>query len=284
MRLISLLLTLVLVPLASAQYGVQVQRDVTYTTASGYPQALDLYLPVPLTTTSRPVIMLVHGGGWTGGNKTDLDGWGNYYAGKGYVCASVSYRFAPQHVWPAQIDDVQASVRWIRKNKSWLFINPNRIGAVGFSAGGHLVQFLALTDTITNFDPSLSGFSSKVNVAVDFVGPTIFDNPNSWHPAIWPLVTQMVGVPWSPTAFKYRQASPMTYADSGDSPLVLFYGVVDDTVPIEQGRRMNARLTQLGLRHWYYEFPNEGHGFSGDTLWYCVGICDLVFQDILNRP
>ena len=269
-------------PVAFAQYGVQTIRDVPYTSASGFTQVLDLYLPTPTASHSRPGVMLVHGGGWAAGNKSDFEGWGQYYAAKGFVCAAVSYRFAPQHVWPAQIDDVQASVRWMRKNAQFLGLNPRKIGAVGMSAGGHLVEFLSLTDTLNDFDPLLWGYSSRVALAVNFVGPCEFSDPNEWSPAIWPLVTQMVGQPWSPFAMKYRYASPINYIDSADSPILHFYGVQDDTVPISQGRRMAARLNSKGVLNWYFEFPNEGHGFSGETFSFCVDQTTAKFKSVLQ--
>src|SRR5690242_6344876 len=110
-----------------AQYGVTVYKDIVYTRASGYPQTLDAYLPTPVTSLSRPGIVFVHGGGWAAGAKEDFAWWANYYASKGYVCTSINYRLAPQHVWPAQIDDTQAAVRWMRKLAPAMAMNPARI-------------------------------------------------------------------------------------------------------------------------------------------------------------
>src|SRR5258706_10557577 len=90
-------LAVLTVAIASAQYSVEVHPNVTYTSASGYPQAMDVYLPLPRTLQPRPGIVCVHGGGWSGGSKEDFTGWANYYASRGYVCATINYRLAPQH-------------------------------------------------------------------------------------------------------------------------------------------------------------------------------------------
>jgi len=272
MRWLFALLAVLTSVLATAQYTVQVIPNVVYTSASGYPQLMDVYLPLPRTLLSRPGIVCVHGGGWSGGSKEDFAGWANYYASRGYVCATINYRLAPQHHWPAQIDDTQAAVRFMRKNASLYGIDSLRIGACGVSAGGHLVQFLGTTDTLNNFDPALSGFSSRVAVVVDYVGPCDLTRQSDFVPDIWALVVQMVGVPYSGGIGAYQAASPVNYVSPGDAYSILFYGGADPIVPISQGYELDQAMTANGVPHRFFNFPNQGHGFDDQTFAYCVQI------------
>ena len=236
--------------------------DIVYSSGAGAPQKLDLYLP-PVTANPKPGIVFVHGGGWTAGDKSDFASWGQYYASLGYVCISINYRLAPAYTWPAQIDDAQSSVRWMRKNAGALGLDANRIGAVGASAGGHLVLLLGSMNTLNSRERSLNGFSSKVQAVVDFCGPTDFSNPFEWDPSIWALITGMVGSS-SPQALAI--ASPMTYTSIGDAPTLIFHGDADTVVPVAQSRRLASRMQTMGVPVTYYEFQGEGHGFSGDVF------------------
>src|SRR5262249_22409445 len=132
-----------------------------------------------------PAVVCIHGGGWRGGSRQDLTrsipplggrSLIEYLAGRGYVAATVSYRLAPKDKFPAQIEDCKAAVRWLRANAKKYKINPERFGAVGFSAGGHLVSLLGTSDK----DDALEGNggnpeqSSRVQAVVNFFGPTDF--------------------------------------------------------------------------------------------------------------
>lgn len=266
-----------------SQFAVIEVHDVVYTQGNGTPQRLDLYLPSNAAGTGRPGIVFVHGGGWVGGSKNDFADWARYYAAQGYVCASIDYRLAPAHAWPAQIDDTQASVRWMRKWAPFLGLNPSRIAAIGGSAGGHLVLFLGSTDTFNDVDPELRGYSSRVSMVVDYYGPTDFGQPKEWDPLIWNLITSMVGSPPSQGFQKYRQASPITHVTPDDRPTLIFHGAMDTIVPVSQSRRHYQRLIQQGVIAEYVEFPTEGHGFSSyDNFLYCLARTDVWLRTYLR--
>lgn len=267
----------------SAQYSVQEIPNLVYTEASGHPQLLDLYLPTPLTSLNRPGIVFVHGGGWAAGSKADFAGFARYYAAKGYVCACINYRLTQVQPWPAQIDDVQASVRWMRKFAPLIGLNPNRIGAAGGSAGGHLALLLGSTETLNDFDPALTGYSSKVRAVVDFYGPSDMSVRTEWLPEIWPLITALAGRPYAPFSLQYRVISPLTYVTSDDAPALIFQGDADAVVPVEQSRRIVARMQQRGVPVTYFEFPGQGHGFDGPTSNTCLLAMDAFLPAAL-RP
>src|SRR5215472_6195013 len=145
--LLSLILTLA--ALASAQQGrpplppnpepagpvssgaVSVQQDVPYGEAGGEKLLLDLYLPADSGSRPRPAVVLLHGGGWSGFDKSTMRGMGNFLARCGFVAASVDYRLfhGNQNHWPVQLDDVQLAVRWLRANAGKYNIDPHHIGA-----------------------------------------------------------------------------------------------------------------------------------------------------------
>ncbi len=237
------------------------KHDVVYTQGGGTPQLLDYYQPI--ADRSRPAIVFVHGGGWTGGSKEDFADWGRYYASFGYFCISINYRLTPQFAWPAQIDDTQAAVRWLRKNARQMGVNPNRIGAVGASAGGHLVLMLGTTDTLNDVDPNLHGFSSKVKAVADYYGPSDLTNPREWRSDIWQLITWLVGVPWTFGNPAYQAVSPLSYVSPDDAAMLVFHGDADVIVPVSQSRRIVNAFIANGVPVQYFEFPGEGHGFTG---------------------
>ena len=261
MRAVFFALAVLLSTLGYSQGGVRETYDIVYTTASGFPQRLDLFQPL-FTNRSRPGIVMVHGGGWSGGDKSAYTTTARYYASLGYVCVSINYRLAPAHVWPAQIDDTQAAVRWMRKNYRSLGLNPAKIGAVGASAGGHLVLFLGETDTLNDFDPNLSGYSSRVQAVVDYFGPTDLMNPREWNPGVWPLIQNLIGQPWFPGTPAYQAASPLYFVSAGDAPTVIFHGTADAVVPVGQSQRIVPVMQASNVPVNYYEFAGQGHGFN----------------------
>lgn len=264
-----------------AQFQVIEVHGIVYTQGGGTPQKLDLYLPSNAAGTGRGGIVFVHGGGWVGGSKADFADWARYYASKGFVCSSIDYRLTPQHQWPAQIDDTQASVRWMRKWAPFLGVNPTKIGAVGASAGGHLVLFLGSSDTFNDVDPDLRGYSSRVRMVVDYFGPTDFRYPNEWDPNIWQLILSLIGPNSSPG--KFAQASPLTHVSVGDAPALIFHGALDTIVPVIQSRRLAKKMSAIGVGNEYVEFADEGHGFGSQANFlYTLQRMDVWFDTYLR--
>ncbi len=153
----------------------QVLRDVTYCTNDGVDLKMDVYFPWKPAGPS-PVIMFVHGGGWVAGTKTGTPGMSYFLdlARRGYTTFSIDYRLAPTYTFPANIVDVKCAVRHIRANAAEYNIDPNRIGAWGASAGGHLVALLGTSDQSAGWDVGqYLDQSSRVTVVVDMYGSTI---------------------------------------------------------------------------------------------------------------
>jgi len=124
----------------SPKGGIQEIRDVVYRTVDGVSLALDIYLP--RTSGPHPAVLLVHGGGWHGGDKRSFAAYGRILAREGFAAFSVNYRLAPQFHYPAALEDLRCAVKWVREHAGDWGVDPGRIAAVGSSAGGHLVALL----------------------------------------------------------------------------------------------------------------------------------------------
>src|SRR5581483_3788056 len=189
-RPLSALLALVLVSAASGQQprrpdNVNREVDVVYGKAGDIDLKLDLYLPKAEAKKPRPVVVWIHGGGWSGGNKSSGARLADLVSTGDYAGVSVGYRLTGVAPWPAQIHDCKAAIRWIRANAKKYNFDPDRIGVWGSSAGGHLVSMLGTSGDVKDLEGSNGspGQSTRVRCVVDFCGPSDFlafvkDNPN----------------------------------------------------------------------------------------------------------
>lgn len=188
-----------------------------------------------------PAVLLVHGGGWRGGSRQGQRGIACRYASAGYVAVTIGYRLTGEAPFPACIDDVVAAARWVRANANELGIDPQRIGALGHSAGGHLVCMLALAEPNGGFAPGfLENVSGRVNAVVATAAPTDLvrweeDRGNSGGTFFKEGALEV-------RAELARRCSPLTYVDSSAPPTLLLHGSADRTVPAVQSERLVAAL------------------------------------------
>ena len=152
---------------------VKLERDIVYTTAGTTELKLDLAAPGQ-GEGPFPAVLVIHGGAWRAGNKSDMDRALEEFAARGYVAVSPQYRFCPQTVFPAQVHDVKAAVRWMKAHAKERRIDPGRIGAVGFSAGGHLAMMLGVTGPSDGLEGDAPPGSpdSRIQAVVNYFGPT----------------------------------------------------------------------------------------------------------------
>jgi acetyl esterase/lipase len=200
----------------------------------------------------------------------------------GYVAFSVDYRLVDaatgSHRWPAQLDDVQRAVRWVRAHAADYVIDPMRVGAYGWSAGGQLAALLGTRDTRDATAP-LASYPSRVACVVDLAGDVdlaAYTQP----PALHEVVALLGGTPQE-VPERYRDASPLSWIDGRATPFLVVHGEQDDVVPIEQSRRLVAALHAAGVEVRYVELVSTGH--DGLT-WAQVGPAVLAFLDRHLRP
>jgi acetyl esterase/lipase len=236
-------------PLAAAAENsdVSVQQDVSYGTVSGHPLLLDVYDPDQHATRLRPAVILIHGGGWISFDKGTMRGMGMFLARSGFVGFSVDYRLmhGTENLWPAQLDDVQRAVRWVRANAAKYHVDPDHIGAFGHSAGAQLAALLGMEDTRDNSDPALAKHSSKVQAVVDVSGPSDFTtNHDSDGDA---FLTSFFGGTYAQHPQVWQDASPVFHVSKDDSPFLIVHGSHDESVPIAQAQELLEKLKQAGV-------------------------------------
>ena len=231
-----------------ASVAVRTEENVLYATVNGSQLHLDVYQPAAQSMTwPRKGVILIHGGGWTDLDKSTMRGMGNFLARSGLVCFSVDYRLfhAGENPWPAQLDDVQRAVRWVRANAGKYGVDPERLGAFGHSAGAQLAALLGMEDTRDNSDPGLAQYSSRVQAVVDVSGPTDF---TTQHDAEYlAFFTRFFGADYSTHPEIWREASPAHHVSKQAAPFLIVHGTADESVPIAQAQELYEKLQAAGV-------------------------------------
>jgi acetyl esterase/lipase len=246
--------------------GIRYQPDIDYGAGGKEKLKLDLARPEKLERAA-PCIVVIHGGGWTGGNRTQHTDLIFKLAQQGYVAATVQYRLSPKHVFPAQVEDVKCAVRYLRAHADEYKLNPQLIGAVGFSAGAHLSMMLGTMEKEDGLEGEggHADQSSRVQCVVAFFGPT--DLTRTDFPATSAgLVAKFMGSTPEEDKGERKRASPLTYLDQGDAPLLIFQGTKDRLVPHSQAVVMMEAMTKAGVPGRVELLVGADHGWGGDDL------------------
>lgn len=245
---------------------VDVHRDVAYAQVDGKSLTLDIYI-LKQASKPMPVVIWIHGGGWRQGNKDNpmVLPLVNF----GFAVVSINYRLSQEAVFPAQIYDCKAAVRWVRAHAADYGFNPDKIGVAGASAGGHLVALLGTTAQHPELEGQEGnpGVSSRVQAVVDFYGPSNFTEmagPDvSWkNDYALTVVSQLIGGPVAQNEEKARLASPLFYVNAQASPFYIAHGDQDQTVPLQQSIELNDALKKAGVASTLYIVKGGGHGFN----------------------
>jgi acetyl esterase/lipase len=249
--------------------GTRLLRDLEYVPGGHERQKLDLYLPP--SGKDWPLIVSVHGGGWAAGSK-DTQGAGAFVA-RGFAVAAINYRLSQHAIFPAQIEDCKAAVRWLRANAEKYGYDPKRVGVIGGSAGGHLVALMGTTGGVKQFDVGGNlDQSSRVQAVVDMFGPTDFMQMDSHRPTAARLVhdepnspeSRLVGGHISVRRDAVARANPIAYVTADAPPFLIIHGDNDLLVPHHQSELLLAALKKAGVPAELITVPNGPHG--GETV------------------
>lgn len=244
--------------LPKAPEGVLIEQNVAYLPGDRAEKA-DLYLPAKRAKDERsPAVVIIHGGGWTGGDKAAAREFniGTTLALNGYVGMSINYILASEGkpTWPQNVHDCKTAVRWLRKNAERLQIDADHIGTIGGSAGGHLAAMLAVTGSADGLDPAepYGNLSCRVQCAVDMYGPIDIARARD---------TPMLGKKRAEAPELYRAASPLTYIDRGNPPILILHGTADKSVDVSQSEHFAAALKKGGVEHELVIVEGAPHTF-----------------------
>ena len=239
---------------------VRVETDVSYL-PDGRTEKADLYFPKDMPAGKRvPAIIIIHGGGFNDGDKAKSRElvFGEQIALHGFVSMSINYKLRKmkdQVTWPQCLHDAKTAVRWLRVNADKLGIDSERIAVVGSSAGGNLAAMLATTGEADGLEPAEphAGVSTRVCCAVDFYGAVDLIN---YHDVKMFAKTRVE----APEL--YAKASPVTYVDAKDAPILMLHGTKDETVPLSQSETLAAKCKVAGLEHQLEIVPGAPHTFA----------------------
>lgn len=243
----------------ASQVTVKDDKLVKYSHTKDGELQLDIIKPNPEKDLHLAII-LIHGGGWVGGNHSQMTEIGAYLADKGFLCASIDYRLAPKNLWPAQLDDAQTAVRYVRVHAKELGVKADRIGAAGISAGGHLSMLLGTTDTW--HDGDFKGVSSRVQAVCSISGIHDLDSPLTVAGEKWRIVQALLGENDKANHAARAKASPDYYLDKKTAPTLFIQGKIDPLVPPEQSTVAAAKLKALSVPTQTILVDGMGHGLS----------------------
>ena len=264
---------------------VTVEEGVIFGKGGGRWLRCDIYLP-PGRPERAPAVLLLHGGAWRSGDRSQLRGYGILLSREGYVCVCSEYRLSGEAPWPAQIEDVKAAIRWMRANADRLGIDPERIAVSGNSAGAHLALVAAGTAGTSRFEGEGGnpGVDTRVAAAlaiyapVDLTHAVVGRDPDGTN-----AVRELMG----PAAREeeYRHASPLTYATTGFPPTLLIHGNEDEVVSHQHSIRMYEALEHAGVPVELHIYAGQPHAFDATPEFgrQCASVMRLFLDRYVRR-
>ncbi|MCZ7580538.1 MAG: alpha/beta hydrolase [Fimbriimonadaceae bacterium] len=227
-----------------------------YAELGGVRLCYDLFLPEG--PGPFPVVIAIHGGGWISGERSNMHDVAPPLCSHGIAVACPDYRLAPLNPFPAAVKDVQSFARYLRAASADLGLEPDRVGTMGVSAGGHLAAMLSLAGPVIEAEGDC-----RANAGFAICPLTDLSDPYEKHfPISHSFIEQFMGGPYEGREDLYRSASPLAHVSQGCPPLALVHGSEDDIVPFAQSEALYAALQGAGCESEFHPLPGEGHGFS----------------------
>lgn len=233
-------------------------KNIEYRNVNGKSLQLDIYRPKQLVAPA-PLLVFIHGGGWKSGQRSDYLVYLASYAKKGYVTATVSYRLLADSCYPACIEDVQEALTWLYKHHDDYGYDPDRIAVIGGSAGGHLALLAGYGWQRKGAIADSAGVKYRIRAIVDFYGPV---DLTTEYARSHPLVTGFIARPFEMAPELYVEASPITYLNKDDPPVLIFQGSSDNLVPASQSIFLKTKCDELGVQAELYNLPLWPHSMD----------------------
>jgi acetyl esterase/lipase len=271
----------------AAEYGIK------YVPNGDAAQELDIYFPKKRAEKPQPLLVWIHGGGWSAGSKTEVPYLGQLP--RGYIVASIEYRFSQKALFPAQIQDCQAAIRWLRAHAQKYNVAPEHIGVGGASAGGHLAALLGTSGGQKAFPPigGNEGQSDRVQAVCDIFGPTNFwtvikqadEEKNVKNIFQWNKgdpYSRLIGARLGQDKEKCDAVSPVQYVSKDSPPFLILHGDHDTLVPYAQSVELADRLAKAGVQVTLQRLPGAGHGGPAFALPAIIRLTEAFFDKHLK--
>jgi acetyl esterase/lipase len=251
----------------------RVENDLRFS-PSDWPEALfaDLYLPTGQVSQRRhPVVLMVHGGGWQRRSREDMAWIAEDVASHGFAVLNIDYRFAPEHTFPAQLQDLQLARQWLNRHADEYHLDATRVSGFGFSSGAHLIALMALVaSSDSDLNQPHGGPETRLNAVVTGGLPSDLMAFGSGK-----LIRQFLGGEQPEMPETYREASPISHVTANAPPFFLFHGAMDMLVPFSQAERFRDALEDHQVYSELYEMHLRGHVTSfltaGDAVDEAIG-------------
>ncbi|MFO7994446.1 MAG: alpha/beta hydrolase [Marinobacter sp.] len=234
--------------------GFSTQTDITFS-PDGWPQTLQADIYLPQTDEPLPAVLLVHGGGWERRSREDMTWIAEHLASRGFAVMNIDYRFAPEHLFPAQLYDLQIAMNWLHNQADSYNLDRDAISAFGFSSGAHLVSLMALVAESRH--PLNQPHGGKYARPVAVVAGGLPGDLRAFGSG--KLIRQFLGGEQDDIPGVYEAASPITHITAGAPPFFLFHGAQDMLVPARQPEAFRALLTEHGVESELYLMHLRGH-------------------------
>jgi acetyl esterase/lipase len=298
LRNIIVILTLLLVallPFVTKEHdtdeptGIRIVHDISYVDGSKNPrQQLDLYLPRGKAGQRFPLVVWIHGGAWKMGDKKD--GPAMALANQGFAVAAINYRFSTTSIYPAQIYDCKAAIRWLRAHAAEYSFDASKIGVWGVSTGGHLAALLGTTGGVKELegDEGNPDQSSAVQAVADWCGPTDLTtfNQEVMQPRFREsqpeqFINELLGGTPEANLELAKSASPTFYATKDDPPFMIVHSLEDPVVPFEQSNNFAKKLTAEGVKNQLIKVNGDNHVPTTESN---VNAVFEFFKDTIKPP
>ena len=231
--------------------AIDIREEIVYSKVNDRELLLDAYVPQQAETC--PGMLVIHGGAWRSGNRKQLRRYATSLTKMGFVCFAIDYRLAPGHKFPAQIEDCRSAVKWIRENADEYKVDPSKLGAIGYSAGGHLVSLLATTGEAPN--EQNGNIDTRIQAGAAGGAPTDF----RWFPDNGKWASYWMGGDLDEVPDRFRLASSAAFVDADDAPLFFFNGTNDKLVPLLWTRQCYQALKTAGVKTELFTIDGAGH-------------------------
>ena len=252
-----------------------VEEKIVYSEVGDKKLLLDAF--VPDKDGEYPAVLVVHGGAWRAGNRRQLRFYADRLARMGMVCFAIDYRLAPQHKFPAQIEDCRAAVKWIRRHSDEYKVDPKRLGAIGYSAGGHLVSLLGTTGEAPS--PKNENVDMRIQAVAAGGAPTDF----RWFPDNGRWAEYWMGGDLDAVPEKFKAASSAAFVDKNDPPVFFFNGSADTLVPATWTKGCYEALKSAGVETEMYIIDGADHMKAARDAEALDKACQFLLHRLDNR-